>query len=215
MADTDQGDVLMYFVQREGTPPIEAESTSTLAESTSTLAGADARLMQGFVAGRFFEADNFSFSIKLADDEGGNIMNEDETREYGRWRALKEGQPKPHPPFRAEPQDVSISRKIDSSSPVLLKHCLDKKQFHTAVLVKRSRIGTTGMLSAILRMEFSLVWLRSIDWEDDDMVKETCKFKYAAVKATYVRRKPDGSVASLWPCEWTSQRAAGISGFLG
>jgi len=206
MADTDQGDVLMYFVQQEGTPPIKAESTSTLR-------GADARLMQGFVAGRYFEADNFSFGIELADDEGGNIMNEDETRSYGRWRALKQGQPKPYPPFRAEPQDVSISRRIDASSPVLLKHCLDKKQFHTAVLVKRSRIGATGMLSAILRMEFSRVWMRSIEWEDGDTVREACKFKYAAVKATYVRRKPDGSVASLWPCEWTSQRAAGISGY--
>ncbi len=203
MSDTTKADVLMYFVQREGTPPIEAESTSALR-------GNDARLMSGFMEGRYFEAENFSFGIELADDEGGAATDEDETRSYGRWRALKPGEPKPTPPFRAEPQDVSISRRIDASSPVLLKCCLEKKQFHTAVLVKRSRIGTTGMLSAILRMEFSRVWLRSIEWEDGDTVRETCKFKYASVKSTYVRRKPDGTVASLWPCEWTSQRASGI-----
>lgn len=204
MADTDQDDVLMYFVQLEGTPPIKAESTSTLA-------GPDERLMQGFVEGRYFEASNFTFGIDLADDEGGNIMDEDEARSYGRWRTLKPGQPKPYPPFRAEPNDVTFSRQIDASSPVLLKHCLDKKPFHSAVLVKRFRIGSTGVLSVMLRMEFSRVWMRSIEWEDDDTVRETCKFKYAALKATYVRRKSDGSVASLWPCEWTSQRAAGIS----
>lgn len=203
MADDNESDLLMFFIQREGMPAIEAESTSALR-------GNDARLMSGFEEGRYFEADNFSFSMELADDEGGNILDPAETRSYGRWRALRPTQPKPDPAFRAEPADVSISRRIDASSPVLLQYCLDKKQFHSAVMVKRARIGATGMMSVIMRLEFSKVWMRSIEWEDGDCVRETCKFKYAAVKGTYVRRKVDGGVASLWPCEWTSQRAKGV-----
>lgn len=199
-ADGVNSDVLMYFVGAEGSQAIAAESTSALA-------GNDARLMGVFVEGRYFEAENFTFSIELADDEGGNVMDKAETRSYGRWRGLKPTDPKPHPPFKAEPQDVSISRRIDASSPVLLKHCMDTKQFHQAVLVKRARIGTAGMLSAILRLEFSKVWIKAIEWEDGDTVRETCKFKFLSMKATYVKRKPDGTVASQWPCEWTGAAA--------
>ena len=205
MAEPVDSDVLMFFVAKEGTPPIAAESTSALA-------GNDARLMQGFVEGRYFEADNFSFSIQLADDEGGNVMDESESRSYGRWRILLPEEPKPNPPFRAEPPDASISRRIDASSPVLLKHCLDKTPISQAVLVKRSRIGGTGMLSTILRLEFTKVWLRSIEWEDEDAVRETCKFRYGALKATYVQRKPDGSVGALFSSEWTSERSTKPAG---
>ena len=75
--------------------------------------------------------------------------------------------------------------------------------------MKRTRIGRTGMLSAILRMEFSKVWIKAIEWEDGDTVRETCRFKFASVTTTYVRRKLDGTVASLWPCDWTGQVPGG------
>jgi type VI protein secretion system component Hcp len=197
MADEKQNDVLMYLIAKEGSQPIEAESTSALS-------GQDARLMQGFVAGRYFSAETFSFSTVLADDEGFGAVESADTRSYSRWRGLKIGQPRPDPPFRAEPEDVSITRMIDSSSPILLKYCLDTQPFSSAVLVKRSRIGTANMLSPILRLEFTTVWIKAVEWEDGDAIKETCKFKFNAVKATYVKRKPDGRVDSLWPCSWTS-----------
>lgn len=199
-ADGVNSDVLMFFVQTAGSQPIAAESTSALA-------GNDARLMGGFVEGRYFEVENFTFAIDLADDEGGNVMDAAETRSYGRWRGLKPTEPKPHPPFKAEPQDVSISRLIDASSPVLLKNCLDTKQFQQAVLVKRARLSTTGIMSAILRLEFSKVWIKAIEWEDGDTMRETCKFKFLSMNATYVKRKPDGTVASLWPCTWDGAAA--------
>lgn len=194
MADEGvNSDVLMFFVQTQGSQPIAAESTSALA-------GNDARLMGGFVAGRYFEVENFSFGMDLEDDEGGGSSG---GKSFGRWRSLTPGKTRPDPPFKAEPHDVTISRRIDASSPVLLQYCLDTKRFDQAVVVKRSRIGTTGMLSAVLRLEFSKVWVKSIEWEDGDAVRETCKFKFLSVKATYVKRKPDGTVASLWPCEWS------------
>lgn len=204
MAEASEGDVLMYFTLNEGSPPIAAESLSSLK-------GADARLMTGFTEGRYFDAENFALSFDLADDEGSAEADAEaaETRSFGRWRSLKPADPKPNPPFKAEPADVTISRLIDASSPVLLKHCLDVRRFHQAVVVKRTRIGRTGMLSAILRMEFSKVWIKAIEWEDGDTVRETCRFKFASVTTTYVRRKLDGTVASLWPCDWTGQVPGG------
>lgn len=197
MSDSGGGDTLMFFVHTAGSPAIAAESTSALT-------GQDARLMAGFVEGRFFDIDNFTFNVELGDDEGGNVMNKKETRPYGRWRGLKPTDPKPNPPFRAEPQDVNVTRRIDASSPVLLQYCLDMKRFDQAVIVKRSRLNTTGTLSAVLRLDFQQVYIRAVQWQDGDTVKETCKFKFGAVKATYIKRKLDGSIDSLWPCEWTS-----------
>lgn len=198
MSDNIDADVLMFFVHTAGTPAIAAESTSALT-------GQDARLMAGFVEGRFFEIDNFTFSIELDDKEGETAKEDSGPGPFARWRSMKPADPKPTPPYLAKPQDVSVSRRIDTSSPVLLQYCLDKKQFDQAVIVKRSRIGTTGMLSAVLRLEFRQVFIRAIEWEDGDTVHETCKFKFASMKATYVKRKTDGSVDTLWPCEWTSQ----------
>lgn len=198
MSDNIDADVLMFFVHTAGSPAIAAESTSALA-------GQDARLMAGFVEGRFFEIDNFTFSIELDDNEGDVPASTTGPGPFARWRSLKPTEPKPNPPFKAEPQDISVTRRIDSSSPVLLQYCLDKKRFDQAVIVKRSRIGSTGMLSAVLRLDFQQVYIRSIDWQDGNTVHETCKFKFGALKATYVKRKPDGTVDTLWPCEWTSQ----------
>ena len=195
MSDTTASDVLMYFMQKEGGQAIASESTSALT-------GSGSKLMAGFTAGRYFEAEDFHFGIELADDEGGTVLAEGDARSYARWRGLRQGQPKPTPPFRAEPTDVSITRFIDASSPILLKHCLDTERFHQAVLVKRSRIGSSGVMAAILRFEFTKVWLKAIEWADGDTVRETCTFKYAGVKVTYVQRKPDGSPGANWACEW-------------
>jgi type VI protein secretion system component Hcp len=202
MSETKNSDVLAYF-QRQGDPkPIPAEALSDLVDSTDTL-------VKDFRPGHFFTADTFSFGAVLADDEGENIVDPREARSYGRWRALKVSEPKPNPPFRTEPEDVSITRMIDSSSPLLLSHCLETQPFSTAVIVKRSRNGTSGLLSAILRLEFSTVWIKAVEWEDGDAIVETIKFKFNAVKATYVRRKPDGTIASTWPCAWTNPLIAG------
>ena len=78
----------------------------------------------------------------------------------------------PSPPFRAEPDEVSITRMIDASSPILLQYCLETKPFETVVMVKRARRGTQGKLSVVLRMEFKKVWIRAIDWDDGNTVTE-------------------------------------------
>ena len=197
MSETKQTDVLAYFQRKGDAKPIPADALSSMADTNDGH-------VKDFIAGHFFVADTFTFAAVLADDEGENIIDAREARSYGRWRALKISEPKPNPPFRTEPEDISITRMIDSASPLLFSHCLGAEPFSKAVIVKRSRNGISGLLSTTLRLEFTTVWIKSVEWEDGDAVVETIKFKYNAMAGTYVKRKPDGSVASQWPCQWTS-----------
>ena len=199
MADTADNDVLMYFIQAANGDPIKSESTSNLAKS-------DRALMQNFHAGYFFEAEEFKFGIKLADDEGGTASSaRDDTRSFARWRALTDTDSVPDPPFRAEPDEISVRRSIDSSSPLLLQYCLDTKPFEEVVMVKRARRGTRGRLAVVLRMEFNKVWIRGIEWDDGDTVTETIKFKFMSVSATYAKFKPSGDPDSTVNCQWKAK----------
>ena len=205
MSGTSDNDMLMYMVQAAGSDPIDAEATSELV-ATDTL-------LKGFKAGSFFEVDTFSFTLDLRDDEGSGAGGGalaaataralKERRSYARWRALGESTAKPKPPFLAAAQDVSISRKIDKSSPDLMKYCLDNKRFDAAVIVKRTRVGTDGVLACYLRLEFKKVRIKALQWNDGDTVSETCKFDFELMSGTYVMRKPDGTPASTWPCAWS------------
>ena len=207
MVDTASTDVLMYIIAT-GTDPIPAECSSTLVTDDS--------MTSDFKVGKFFEAENFVFSIKLEDDEGKEkkkptvmVKGKEEQREekpdagsYARWRAIKQDGVTPTPPFRAEPEDFSLSRMIDSSSPILLQHCLDVQRFDKAVVVKRARTPGTDVLAGFLRLEFGKLYLKSIDWTDGDAVRESCKFKYASLKVTYLKRTTAGLTDSSWGCTW-------------
>jgi type VI protein secretion system component Hcp len=212
MVDTVQGDILMYFVLDSEDPAAAVPASS----SSGVIAGTD-KLARDFKPGRYFEAENFSFTIALDDDEGGDDDDDDEytgkkrkktpqeSRSYGRWRALT-ADIKPNPPYQAKPGDVTVTRIIDASSPVLAQHCLHSDIFKRVVLVKRARVGSTGLLSGILRMEFSMVQIRSVEWQDADAVRETCKFRFEKLAMTYIKRKLDGSTASQWPAAWDSKK---------
>ncbi len=194
MVDTTNSDILMYFVRKPGGEALAAESTSELTTGDS--------FTSDFSAGKYFQADTFSFSLKLSDDESVGAVGGD-GRSYARWRTLIKDI-KPKPPYLAEPDDFSITRLIDSASPILLRHCLKTHPFEKAVLVKRAR-SAAGVLTGFFRMEFEKVWIKAIEWDDGEAVKETCKFKYVGLKVTYRKRKPDGSTASSWPCKWSGK----------
>ena len=210
MVDTASTDVLMYVISK-GTDPIPAECSSLLDDSDT--------LTTDFKTGKFFEAENFTFSIKLKDDEGtpqkqaAPVKGKEhekaaeakpDTPSYSRWRAIKQDGVKPSPPFRAEPDDFSLTRRIDAASPILLQHCLDIQRFDKVVVVKRVRAPSDELLTGFLRLEFAKVYLKSVEWTDGDAVREACKFKYASVNVTYLKRTVAGATDSSWSCKWES-----------
>ena len=110
MADAANTDMLVYLVS-EKAGVIPAESASTL--------GAGDKLTADFQAAKFFEAENFSFGIKLDDGEskdkkkggkkkvqafdakGKPIEDEDKdsSRSFERWRSIIDDQAQPDAGF--------------------------------------------------------------------------------------------------------------------
>ena len=198
MSESKDGDVLVFFKLKGQTKAIRAESTSEIDPEDDHATD--------FTPGYYFSTDNFSFQINLADDEGQNVFNQDEDRSYGRWRSLKTDEA-PKPPFMADPDDINLTRMIDASSPVLLQHCLEAKPFADAVLIKRARVSDKSMLQTILRFEFKDVYIKAVEWEDDDAVKETIKFKFNAVTARYFSQGPGGDLVPAGEFKWVSKAA--------
>ena len=85
---------------------------------------------------------------------------------------------------------------------MLAGYCLKGDTLKKAVLVKRARLSTAGLLTGVLRMEFSDLSLRGFEWADGDAVRETLKFQFKKLTLKYVKRKPDGSTASQWSADW-------------
>lgn len=194
MVEDVTSDVLMYFIYK-GSDAIEAESSSAIVLKSDAMT-------KDFKAGKFFEVSDFTFAIKLKDSEVHGTQSEMvEEGSYARWRSMGSSDAKPNPVYKADIEDFSITRVIDVSSPILLKHCLNRDRFDKAVLVKRAR-SPAGIVLGFLRMEFKQVLIKSISWADGDAVRETCKFRYASVDVSYVRRQMDDSAATTWPCKW-------------
>jgi type VI protein secretion system component Hcp len=79
--------------------------------------------------------------------------------------------------------------------------CLTQKMLQSAVLVRCGHSGA-GTSLGFFRMEFSDVRIKSMDWSDGELIKETCRLKFAKVKITYVKRNVDGSSAASMNCQW-------------
>ena len=206
MAEDVTSDILMYFIFK-GSDPIEGES------STVNLLQRDT-MTRDFKPGKFFEVSDFSFAIKLKDKEThkdkdkdkdkDKNQNQGELRSFARWRTMTTKQLAPKLAYKADIEDFSITRMIDSSSPVLMQYCMTREPFAKAVLVKRAR-GPSGLVLGFLRMEFSEVRIKSISWADGDAVRETCKFRYKAINVSYVRRRVDDAFTTPpLPCQWES-----------
>ncbi len=173
------------------------------AESTSALVAADTLTQADFKAGKFFELESFNFGLRLKDDDkiGAGAAT---GRSYEAWRAAKtEAAKSAKQLFFALPDELTVVRDMDKASPMLLKTCLDGKVLKRAVLVKRGR-NAAGDLTGFLKMEFSDVRVRSVDWSDGDTVRETCKFKFGKLSVVYVTRKPDGSTQAKAEGTWSS-----------
>ena len=171
------------------------------AESASELDGADTMTSKDFKPGKFFEVETFSLGLKLADDD----KSDGSTRSYETWRSTEKaaaaaasGQKQL---FYAEPDELTVTRSIDTASPLLVRYCLNLDRLTKAVLVKRGR-NSAGKLVGFLEMEFTELSIQSVDWTNGDVVQEVCRLKYEKLTVDYNRRKPDGTKLSAWNCTW-------------
>lgn len=98
---------------------------------------------------------------------------------------------------------VQFTRKIDSASSILLQSCIDCTSFDSVSLVKRKAAGGKAAGEAFLRMDFIGVLVTSMDWENDEEVKETCEFICRSVTISYRPQLPSGKLGAVVSGFWS------------
>lgn len=99
---------------------------------------------------------------------------------------------------KAYPSDlepVSITKRMDISSPVLFDKCQSSFKFVSATVLKRKAVGK-NMLYGFLRIDFTDVMLIELNWDDDDVTKETFKFVCRKAVVTYAMENPSTDKAN-------------------
>ncbi len=151
------------------------------------------------------------------------------------WRSAKTDELK-NLDYPIEFDTFSFKRLIDAASPIFFEACCGTKTFDSATLVKRVSIGMLGgggnFLNAqvnlgplhlsltgssginrppqgFLRIDFTNVLIIGIDWDDGDVLNETCKFICQGFKLQYRQQNDDGSLkTAVAPAEWDYKKDA-------
>jgi len=91
-------------------------------------------------------------------------------------------------------QDMTLTKKVDKSSPVLFKYCCDGKHFKEGTMTVRKAGG--GSPVEYLKVNMKEIIISNISTGGsggDDTVMETVSLNFAEVHVVYTPQKPDGS----------------------
>jgi hypothetical protein len=83
------------------------------------------------------------------------------------------------------------------------KYCIDRISYDSATLIKRKAAGGALSGEVFLRLDFTKVLMIGIDWDQDEPIKEKCKFISRAVTLHYRPQLPDGSLGAPKQAFWT------------
>jgi type VI protein secretion system component Hcp len=118
--------------------------------------------------------------------------HDSDSDDYGKWMNGQDG-------IELYPVDIQpfkISRAIDKASAEIWKTCKDRDVFDSATLIKRKAGGGPASGKVFLRMDFTVVLVTSISWDQDDPIKENIEFVSRAVTIHYLPQLPDGSLGA-------------------
>jgi type VI protein secretion system component Hcp len=196
-------DLLMKFVK--GGDAIDAESLTTVDPTD--------RFLEDFKPGKFFEIDEFSFSVGLEDDDspgsekrqGTGSSDKDAPRRRTRFDNWLSGERTKAYPVDLEP--FSFTRQMDQASPLLFEMCCNSQSFASATLVKRKAAGSDVSGHGFLRIDFKDVLVIDVDWDSGDVVKEKCKFICRGVKVQYKPQSAGGILGAAVPGVWNRTMA--------
>lgn len=184
------------------------------AECNAMLDPADS-LMSDFTAGKFFQIEDFSFSAGLEDHEAkaktqtgdrGKSQQGDSNKEkaksakFSKWRGASGLQTGLIYPLEVEP--ISFSRFMDRASTVLLQGCCNSTTFSAATIVRRMAVGPQSIARAYLRLDFTNILFTSVDWDEDEIVKEKYKFICRGARVQFRAQGSDGSLSAPVPGVW-------------
>jgi type VI secretion system secreted protein Hcp len=172
-------DSFMTFTPYTG-PVLDAESQVDL---TTGVQNDDAVLRGGFVAGKVFEVDNFSFGI----EQVLNIGSQSRGAGAGKVKF----------------NEFTISRKIDKASPIIYQMACSGTPFKFVALAFRKSSGGDITGKFFLRFDFKLVAVKTINWEfDEESPKENMTFEYGGLIMRYTPQNPNGTMGTVVPGGW-------------
>jgi len=91
-------------------------------------------------------------------------------------------------------QDLSVTKYVDKSSPVLMQYCSIGKQFKEALLTVRKAGGDDPLEYILITMKDVIVTSVSTGGSGgEDRLTENCSLNFSQYKLEYQPQKPDGS----------------------
>jgi type VI protein secretion system component Hcp len=119
--------------------------------------------------------------------------------------------------YPADLEPFGFTRDMDCGSLDLFKGLTALKTYPSVMMVKRRALGGSapGQISSLaamrgyLRFDFTDVLLISIDWDEDDVIKEKVKFVCRGIKITYYAEQAGGKLDKTLPAKVWSVRAPG------
>lgn len=90
-------------------------------------------------------------------------------------------------------RNLTITKKVDKATPVLMKSCSDGTQFAEAKLTVR-KAGTEALEYLIITMNKVIITSVQIETEEDtDIIEESTVLNFAEVSVAYQPQAADGS----------------------
>ena len=100
--------------------------------------------------------------------------------------------------------DITLTKSVDSMSPILFKYASTGSHFKSARLVVR-QVGSRDGLGH-LQYEFNTVFVTSVNWAGntgDDSVGESIVLKAGAMLIRYEKQNPNGTFAKPSVASWS------------
>lgn len=102
---------------------------------------------------------------------------------------------------KADCTDMMIVKKLDVSSPLLVKHCAQGAHIKSMLLTLR-KAGKEQVEYTKMTMSDCLVSSASISAGGGDYPSESVSFRFGKLKVEYWPQKADGTLGGVVPYEW-------------
>ena len=103
---------------------------------------------------------------------------------------------------KASFQDISVTKWVDNSSPILWLYCANGDHFESAKLTVR-KAGKKPLEYIVIEMEKVLITSVSTGGSGgEDRLTENVTLNFAKVNFKYSKQKPDGSGEAAKECPW-------------
>jgi type VI secretion system secreted protein Hcp len=103
---------------------------------------------------------------------------------------------------KASYQDISVTKYIDNSSPILMLYCANGQHFTKATLIVR-KAGTKPLEYLVVKMKDVIVTSVSTGGSGgEDKLTENISINFASVELAYKEQMPDGTGAAPKEFKW-------------